>query len=125
MLFERGIKFGFKDLGAGGIACVTSELAAHGGLGIDVDLDAVPVSMKDLPPEVIACSETQERYGLAVPEAVAEDILEIYNVKYELPRLFPHCRAAVIGKFTSKPVYNVVCRGEKAAETPSSTLPKE
>ncbi len=118
MLFERGIKFGFKDLGAGGIACVTSELAAHGGLGIDVDLDAVPVSMKDLPPEVIACSETQERYGLAVPEAVAEDILEIYNVKYELPRLFPHCRAAVIGKFTSKPVYNVVCRGEKAAETP-------
>ncbi|PIE52735.1 phosphoribosylformylglycinamidine synthase [Candidatus Fermentibacteria bacterium] len=118
MLFTRDIKFGFKDLGAGGIACVTSELAAHGGLGIDVDLDAVPVSVKNLPPEVIACSETQERYGLAVPESVAEDVLSIYNVKFELPRLFPHCRAAVIGRFTESPVYNVVCRGEKAAETP-------
>ncbi len=118
MLFEKGIKFGFKDLGAGGIACVTSELAAHGGLGIDVDLDSVPVSIKDLPPEVIACSETQERYGLAVPESVVEDVLAIYNVKFELPRLFPDCRAAVIGRFTSSPVYNVVCRGETAAETP-------
>ena len=118
MLFERGIKFGFKDLGAGGIACVTSELAAHGGLGIDVDLDAVPVSISGLPPEVIACSETQERYGLAVPESVSSDVLAVYNEKFELPRLFPNCRAAVIGKFTTSPVYNVTCRGEKSAETP-------
>jgi phosphoribosylformylglycinamidine synthase len=87
-------------------------------LGINVDLDAVPVSLKNLPPEVIACSETQERYGLAIPESVAEEVLAIYNVKYELPRLFPECRAAVIGKFTSEPVYNVQCRGEKVAETP-------
>ncbi len=118
MLFDKGIKFGFKDLGAGGIACVTSELAAHGGLGIDVDLDAVPVSIENLPPEVIACSETQERYGLAVPTSVADEILSVYNEEFELPRLFPHCRAAVIGNFTSKPVYNVICRGESAAATP-------
>lgn len=118
MLFSRDVKFGFKDLGAGGIACVTSELAAHGGLGIDVDLDSVPVSIPGLPPEVIACSETQERYGLAVPESVADEVLAVYNEKFELPRLFPGCRAAVIGKFTSSPVYNVTCRGEKAAETP-------
>lgn len=118
MLFEKQIKFGFKDLGAGGIACVTSELAAHGGLGIDVDLDAVPVSLPDLPPEVIACSETQERYGLAVPESVVSDVLKVYNEKFELPRLFPNCRAAVIGKFTPTPFYNVTCRGERAAETP-------
>ncbi|MCK5131087.1 MAG: phosphoribosylformylglycinamidine synthase subunit PurL [Candidatus Sabulitectum sp.] len=118
MLFEKGVKFGFKDLGAGGIACVTSELAAHGGLGIDVDLDAVPVSIKNLPPEVIACSETQERYGLAVPVSVVDDILSVYNEKFELPRLFPNCRAAVIGRFNSKPVYNVICRGENVAETP-------
>ena len=118
LLFDRQIKFGFKDLGAGGIACVTSELAAHGGLGIDVDLDAVPVSLTDLPPQVIACSETQERYGLAVPESVVPDVLKVYNEKYELPRLFPGCRAAVIGKFTPNPVYNVTCRGEKVAQTP-------
>jgi len=118
LLFQRNISFGFKDLGAGGIACVTSELAAHGGLGINVNLDAVPVSLKNLPPEVIACSETQERYGLAVPGSIANEVLAIYNEKFELPRLFPECRAAIIGEFTSTPVYNVICRGEKAAETP-------
>jgi phosphoribosylformylglycinamidine synthase II len=118
MLFDMGVKFGFKDLGAGGIACVTSELAAHGGLGINVDLDSVPVSISNLPPEVIACSETQERYGLAVPAFVADDVLRVYNEQFELPRLFPNCRAAVIGKFCSEPVYNVVCRGKNVAETP-------
>ena len=118
MLFSKGVEFGFKDLGAGGIACVTSELAAHGGLGIKVDLDAVPVSVKGLPPEVIACSETQERYGLAVPESVADEVLSIYNEKFEMPRLFPNCRAAVIGRFTEEKVYDVSCRGERAAETP-------
>src|SRR4030095_13208294 len=32
-LRERGVPAGFKDLGAGGIACATSELAAAGGRG--------------------------------------------------------------------------------------------
>ena len=49
MLFERGIEFGFKDLGAGGIACVSSEMASHGGMGIELWLDRVPVSAADLP----------------------------------------------------------------------------
>jgi phosphoribosylformylglycinamidine synthase len=117
-LFEKGVAFGFKDLGAGGIACVTSELAAHGGLGIIIDLDAVPISIPNLPPEVIACAETQERYGLAVPERVAADVLNIYNEEYELPRLFPGGGAAVIGRFTSETVYRVVCRGEEVAAAP-------
>ncbi|HMB70211.1 MAG TPA: AIR synthase related protein, partial [bacterium] len=38
---ERGIAIGFKDLGAGGIACVASEIAHSGGVGVEVDLDKV------------------------------------------------------------------------------------
>ncbi len=117
-LFEKGIKFGFKDLGAGGIACVTSELAAHGNLGIKVNLDLVPVSIQDLPSEVIACAETQERYGLAVPERISDDVLDIYNKKYEMPRLFPGAGATVIGTFTSEPFYRVFHRGSEVANTP-------
>jgi phosphoribosylformylglycinamidine synthase II len=121
-LWGAGIAFGFKDLGAGGIACVTSELAAHGNLGIVVDLDAVPVSIDCLPPEVIACAETQERYGLAVPERVAEQVLRMYNEKFELPRLFPGGGAAVIGRFTSEKEYRVICRGEEVATAPISCI---
>ncbi len=118
MLFEKDIPFGFKDLGAGGIACVTSELAAHGGLGILVDLDAVPISIEGLPPEVIACAETQERYGLAIPKRIAEDVLSIYNEDYELPQLFPGGGASVIGEFTGEKVYRVVHRGVEVASPP-------
>ena len=117
-LFEKGIKFGFKDLGAGGIACVTSELAAHGNLGIEVNLDLVPVSIPDLPSEVIACAETQERYGLAVPERISAEVLDIYNEKYEMPRLFPGAGATIIGKFTAEPFYRVLHSGREVANTP-------
>ncbi|MBD3369408.1 phosphoribosylformylglycinamidine synthase subunit PurL [Candidatus Fermentibacteria bacterium] len=122
MLHQRGIEFGFKDLGAGGIACVSSEMAGHSGMGIVVDLDRVPTSLEGIAPEVLACSETQERYGLAVPEAVAEDVLEIYNVDYELPRLLPGARAAVVGRFQADPVYRVIAGGEEVASTPVSMI---
>ncbi len=121
-LFVRGIKFGFKDLGAGGIACVSSELAAHGGLGIEVSLDRVPVSIPDLPSEVIACAETQERYGLAVPEWIADEVLEIYNEKYELPRLFPGASAVVIGTFTEELTYRVLHGGVEVANAPVESI---
>lgn len=121
-LFQAGVSFGFKDLGAGGIACVTSEMAAHGGLGIIVDLDSVPISIPGLPSEVIACAETQERYGLAVPERVASQVMEIYNERYELPRLFPGAGANLIGIFSEEQTYRVLHRGEEVACAPVSCI---
>ncbi|OPL17945.1 MAG: hypothetical protein AVO35_07235 [Candidatus Aegiribacteria sp. MLS_C] len=121
-LFEKGVSFGFKDLGAGGIACVTSEMAAHGGLGIVVDLDSVPVSIGGLPPEVVACAETQERYGLAVPLRVAREVMDIYNVDYELPRLFPGAGAFLIGRFTEETTYRVVQAGSEVACAPVESI---
>jgi len=122
LLHSRGISFGFKDLGAGGLACVSSEMAAHGELGMELDLDSVPVALKGLPPEVIACAETQERYGLAVPEAVAEDVLDIYNRDYELPRLYPGAGAAVVGRFVHSPEYRVRMGGAEVACAPVSCI---
>ncbi len=83
-LHEQDVPFGFKDLGAGGIACASSELAAAGGFGMDVDLDQVPTAPGDYPPEVVACSETQERFAFVVPERVAPELLRIYNEEYAL-----------------------------------------
>ncbi len=121
-LFESGASFGFKDLGAGGIACVSSEMAAAGGMGVELFLDEVPTAVEGLPPEVIACSETQERYGLAVPERLAARILAIYNEDYEMPKLHPGAGAALIGRFVDDPVYRVWCRGTEAACAPVEAI---
>src|SRR3989442_10352123 len=56
-LHGQGVSFGFKDLGAGGIACASSELAAAGGFGMDVDLEPVPAARTRDPPAGIACSD--------------------------------------------------------------------
>jgi phosphoribosylformylglycinamidine synthase len=97
-LDDAGVAFGLKDLGAGGIACVTSELAHAGGFGAEIDLDAVPVSLPDLPAEVIACAETQERFCLALPRGAVEDVLRIFNQRFELPRVSEGAEARVIGR---------------------------
>jgi phosphoribosylformylglycinamidine synthase len=109
---SRGLEIGFKDLGAGGIACATSEIAAAGGFGALIDLSRVPVEVpkagRGLPPEVIICSETQERFVLAVPSSVTPEILHIYNEEYELPHIYHGARAAVIGSVTRDGEYRIV-----------------
>jgi phosphoribosylformylglycinamidine synthase II len=109
---EAGAVAGFKDLGAGGIACAFSEIASRGGFGADIDLDKVPLDGAGLPAEVIACSETQERYAMAVPRRLTGEILKIYNEDYELPRLYPGAAATVIGTATNDALFTATCRGE-------------
>jgi len=88
-LRERGIPAGFKDLGAGGVACATSELAAAGGRGAEIQLDELHRVARRLPPEVLLCSETQERYCWVLPEAFAAEACEIYHASSPSGRSIP------------------------------------
>ena len=121
-LFEQGAPFGFKDLGAGGIACASSELAAAGGFGMDVDLDLVPTPRGEYPPEVIACSETQERFALAVPERLAPRLLAIYNEDYALPQVYDGARAAVIGRVRKDASYRILRQGQAVCDAPVEVI---
>ena len=114
--------FGFKDLGAGGIACASSELAAAGGFGMDVDLDQIPTAPGDYPAEVIACSETQERFALVVPERLAEGLLKIYNEDYALPLVYHGARAAVAGRVRADQRYRILRGGQPVAEAPVEVI---
>ena len=116
MLRGRGIPVGFKDLGAGGIACATSEIAGAGGFGAEIDLGEVHTAFDGLEPYAIACSETQERYCLAVPAGVAEEVLRIYNGDYELPHIYRGARASVIGKVKRDKNYRMTWRGEPVVD---------
>ena len=102
---EKGIKLGFKDMGAGGIMCASSELCQSGGFGADMDVNKIHISMKDLPPYVIACGETQERFTWVSPKEFTPRILEIYNKEFELPNIAEGARASVVGKVTKNKYY--------------------
>jgi phosphoribosylformylglycinamidine synthase len=109
---ERGIRLGFKDLGAGGISCAVSEMAAAGGVGISIDLDKVNRAFDEMPAEVIACSETQERYAMVVPVGFTPDVLRIYNEHFELPHLYRGAGAFVIGRVTDDKRFKISFEGK-------------
>jgi phosphoribosylformylglycinamidine synthase len=95
----------FKDLGAGGVVCASVEQVADAGFGAVVDLDAVHVSVKNLPPEVIGCAETQERFCWICHPSLTAHILEHYNTAWDLPSVAEHARASCIGKVTTSDMF--------------------
>ncbi len=119
----EGFAIGFKDLGAGGIACATSEMAAAGGFGAEIELTAAAQDGGPFPPEIVACSETQERYCWAVPQSRAMRVLQIYNVDFELPHLYPGARAQVVGRVrTEDTLYRVTHEGDEVCAVPVETI---
>lgn len=109
---ERGIPCGFKDLGAGGIACATSELAAAGGCGAVVTLDDAHRVERRLPPEVLLCAETQERYCWVVPRDFADELCAIYTREFALGDVHPGAGARIIGHTVPERRYTVTWQGE-------------
>jgi len=121
MARREKVKIGFKDLGAGGVSCVTSELADAGGFGCDVDVQLVH-QIADLPARVCACSETQERYGLAVPARLTEQVLKIYNEDFALPSLYEGACARRIGKVTTDRQYVLRWGNKILCQAPIETI---
>ncbi|MCL5272674.1 MAG: AIR synthase-related protein, partial [Gammaproteobacteria bacterium] len=116
LLRERNLidRVGFKDLGAGGVACASIELAEAGGsYGAEIDLELVPTGMADLVPSVILCSETQERFMWVVPPELVDTVLNHYNETFALPRVSDGARAAVIGTIRTDGLYVVNYQGKE------------
>ncbi|CZF99225.1 TPA: phosphoribosylformylglycinamidine synthase subunit PurL [Legionella pneumophila subsp. pneumophila] len=116
LLREKNLidRVGFKDLGAGGVACASIELAEAGGsYGAEIDLDKVPTGMPGLMPSVILCSETQERFMWVVPPDLVDTILKHYNETFALPQVSEGARAAVIGKIRTDGLYVVNYKGRE------------
>lgn len=98
---------GFKDLGAGGIACASVELADSAGYGAEVNVDLIPTSMTGLHPSVILCSETQERFMWVAAPEVTSIILDHYNKTFNLPGVSTGSQAKVVGKIRADGQYIV------------------
>ena len=89
---------GFKDLGAGGIACASVELAETSGYGSEVWMDKIHIGMENLHPSVYLCSETQERFMWVSPPELTNFIVDHYNTAFDLPGVSAGSMASIIGK---------------------------
>ncbi|WP_080796638.1 phosphoribosylformylglycinamidine synthase subunit PurL [Corynebacterium pacaense] len=114
-LYSAGVVVGIQDLGGGGLACATSELAAAGDGGMTVNLDAVPLRAENMSAAEILASESQERMcAVVTPENVARfrEICAKWDVT-----------CAEIGVVTEeKDRYLVIHRGETVIDAPASTI---
>ena len=91
---DAGLVEGIQDLGGAGLTCATSETASRGGVGMDVDVAAVPRREPGMEPFEVMTSESQERM-LAI--VTPDDLDEVMAVcaRWEV-------RAAVVGTVTGE-----------------------
>ena len=109
-LYQAGLVVGIQDLGAAGVACATTELAAGGGTGMRVRLDSVPLRDASLGPAEILMSESQERMmAIVEPEDVAA-FLAICR-KWDV-------LATVIGEVTDTGRLEMTWHGEQVVDIP-------
>lgn len=121
-LRERRIVAGFKDLGAGGIMGCSAEICSSGGFGAIIDLDDVNTAVKNMPPEVIAVGETQERLCWVLPGDVTADVLRIYNEEFSLPQIARGACATVIGAVQEEERYVLRHGGDIVMDVPIDFL---
>jgi phosphoribosylformylglycinamidine synthase len=111
-------KVGFKDLGAGGVACASIELADAAGMGAEVWADKIHTSMNDLQSHVILCSETQERFMWVCHPETTPIILDHYNKKFDFPNVSSLAQAKIVGKIIKEPHYTVYAKNKKIIDGP-------
>src|SRR5215469_10687198 len=112
-LYAAGLIEGIQDLGAAGIACATTELAAGGEGGMRVILDDVPLRDPTLTPAEILMSESQERMMAVVTPANVEAFLGVC-AKWDV-------EATVIGEVTGDGTLTMTWRGGTVVSIPPRT----
>ena len=112
--FQSGDVVAAQDMGAAGLTCSCSEMAAKGGLGIELDLDRVPARETGMTPYEFLLSESQERMLFVVKPGREQALMERFT-RWGL-------QAAVVGRVLQDNVVRVLQHGELAAEVPASAL---
>jgi phosphoribosylformylglycinamidine synthase len=116
-LFDAGLVVGIQDLGGAGLTCATSETASRGGVGMDVDVSAVPRREPGMAPFEVMTSESQERMLAIVTPSDLDEVLAVC-ARWEV-------RAAVVGRVTGTEGQLRILGGpdgDVLADVPASSL---
>ena len=112
--FKTGAVVAAQDMGAAGITCSTSEMATNGGVGIEFDLDKVPVRETGMVPYEYLLSESQERMLFVAQKGREQELIDIFK-RWEL-------HAVVAGTVIEEPIVRILFEGKVAAEIPATAL---
>ncbi len=112
--FKSGAVVAAQDMGAAGITCSTSEMAAKGGVGIELDLDKIPVRETGMVPYEYLLSESQERMLFVAEPGREQELIDIFR-RWEL-------QAVVAGQVIADPIVRIFFKGAIAAEIPATAL---
>jgi phosphoribosylformylglycinamidine synthase len=113
-LMQTGAVIAIQDMGAAGLTCSAVEMGAKGDLGIELQLDKVPVREERMTAYEMMLSESQERM-LMVLEPSKEEVAKAIFVKWGLD-------FAIVGKTTDDLRFRVIHQGEEVANLPIKDL---
>jgi phosphoribosylformylglycinamidine synthase II len=103
-----------QDMGAAGLTSSSFEMASRGGMGIDLDLDEVPMRETGMSAYDLMLSESQERMLIVLKAGREDDARAIFE-KWELD-------FAVIGRLTESGRMVLKMGGEVVANLPVAPL---
>ncbi|MBW8322555.1 MAG: phosphoribosylformylglycinamidine synthase subunit PurL [Rhizobium sp.] len=113
-LMQTGAVIAIQDMGAAGLTCSAVEMGAKGDLGIELDLDKVPVREERMSAYEMMLSESQERM-LMVLEPSKEEVAKAIFVKWGLD-------FAIVGHTTDDLRFRIIHQGEEVANLPIKDL---
>lgn len=116
-LMATGAVIAIQDMGAAGLTCSAVEMGAKGDLGIELDLDKVPVREDRMTAYEMMLSESQERMLMVLRPEKEEEAKAIF-VKWGLD-------FAIVGKTTDDLRFRILHQGQEVANLPIKELGDE
>lgn len=113
-IIENDLIVGIQDMGAAGLTCSSSEMAARGKAGIVIDIDKVPVRETLMTPYEILLSESQERMLVCVKKGKEAEVKAIFD-KWGLD-------STIVGEVTSDLMMTVCLNGQVVSQIPADCL---
>jgi phosphoribosylformylglycinamidine synthase len=113
-LMASGAVIAIQDMGAAGLTCSAVEMGAKGDLGIELNLDKVPVREERMSAYEMMLSESQERMLMVLrpeKEKEAEAIFTKWGLDF-----------AVVGRTTDDLRFRILHKGEEVANLPIKEL---
>jgi len=105
---KTGAIVGIQDMGAAGLTCSTVEMSSKGDVGMDIDLDLVPMRESDMTGYELMLSESQERMLAVAAKGREQEVIDVF-VKWGL-------KATVIGHVTDNGILTVKRSGKIEAQ---------
>jgi len=113
-LIASGHIVAIQDMGAAGLTSSSAEMAARGGVGVEIDLSQVPTREPGMTPYEVLLSESQERM-LVVAKADRVPQVRAIATKWELD-------ATPIGRVTDDGMYRCTWGAQVVVEIPGRRL---